>query len=101
MTRLRQCLPPLLFVLVIAGLALAEDRAAVPNIETIVQRMAQARESNQALLRAYSVTRNYTLLGEDPVPECVTGAAPLQIRRFYVDQACSFATAASSRWTTR
>jgi len=29
----------------------------------------------------------YTLLGEDPVPECVTGAAPLQIRRFYVDQA--------------
>ena len=30
----------------------------------------------------------YTLLGEDPVPECVTGPAPLQIRRFYVDQAC-------------
>lgn len=29
----------------------------------------------------------YTLLGEDPVPECVTGAAPLQIRRFYIDQA--------------
>ncbi len=29
----------------------------------------------------------YTLLGEDPVPECVTGPAPLQIRRFYVDQA--------------
>jgi len=29
----------------------------------------------------------YTLLGEDPMPECVTGPAPLQIRRFYVDQA--------------
>ena len=29
----------------------------------------------------------YTLLGEDPVPECVTGPAPLQIRRFYIDQA--------------
>ena len=28
----------------------------------------------------------YTLLGVDPVPECVTGPAPLQIRRFYVDQ---------------
>lgn len=29
----------------------------------------------------------YTLLGEDPVPECVTGPEPLQIRRFYIDQA--------------
>ena len=29
----------------------------------------------------------YALLGEDPVPPCVTGPAPLQIRRFYVDQA--------------
>ena len=29
----------------------------------------------------------YTLLGIDPVPECVTGPEPLQIRRFYVDQA--------------
>jgi GNAT superfamily N-acetyltransferase len=29
----------------------------------------------------------YALLGVDPVPDCITGPAPLQIRRFYVDQA--------------
>lgn len=29
----------------------------------------------------------YALLGDDPVPACVTGEAPLQIRRFYIDQA--------------
>ena len=32
-------------------------------------------------------TIGYALLGDDPVPACVTGPAPQQIRRFYVDQA--------------
>ena len=28
----------------------------------------------------------YALLGDDPVPACVKGDGPLQIRRFYIDQ---------------
>ncbi|MEI9813142.1 MAG: hypothetical protein WDO18_10975 [Acidobacteriota bacterium] len=55
----------LLLALLAAGLSAAEDRVAAPNIETIVQRMAQARTDNQAILRAYTVTRNYTLIGKD------------------------------------
>ncbi len=29
----------------------------------------------------------YALVGRDPVPPCVAGPEPLQIRRFYIDQA--------------
>ena len=55
----------LLLPLLTVGLVEAEDRVTSPNIETIVQRMALARADNQALLRAYTVTRSYTLLGKD------------------------------------
>jgi len=44
---------------------LAADRVAIPNTETIVQRMSQARANNQAVLRAYTVERHYTLVGKD------------------------------------
>lgn len=52
-------------LLAVSGQGLAQDRSALAAVETIVQRMAQARTNNQALLRAYSVTRNYTLFGAD------------------------------------
>lgn len=55
----------LLLPLLVAGLASAEDRVTIPNIETIVQRMAKARADNQAMLRAYTVKRHYTLFGKD------------------------------------
>jgi hypothetical protein len=56
----------LLLALFVAGASSAEDHVTTPNIETIVQRMAQARAANQAILRAYTVKRNYTLVGKDP-----------------------------------
>ncbi len=56
----------LLILLRGVGTSYAADRSAVPNVETIVQRMAQARTDNLAILRAYTVKRNYTLVGKDP-----------------------------------
>lgn len=56
----------LLILLHEAGTLYAADRSAIPNVETIVQRMAQARTNNLAILRAYTVKRNYTLVGKDP-----------------------------------
>lgn len=55
----------LLVSLFVVGLTSAEDRVATPNVETIVQRMAKARADNQAILRAYTVTRDYRLVGQD------------------------------------
>jgi hypothetical protein len=55
----------LLLPLLAAELVAAQGRVTNPNIETIVQRMALARADNQVLLRAYNVTRSYTLLGKD------------------------------------
>jgi outer membrane lipoprotein-sorting protein len=65
MPRLRRNLAELLLPFLVVGSVSAEDRIPLPSIETVVQRMAQARTGNQALLRAYSVTRNYTLLTKD------------------------------------
>lgn len=39
------------------------------------------------IIEADGVAIGYALLGDDPVPSCITGEAPLQIRRFYIDQA--------------
>lgn len=38
---------------------------AVPSLETILTRMAQARAENRTRLRPYSVTRNYSLFGRE------------------------------------
>jgi len=55
----------LLLPLLALELVASDGRVTSPNIETIVQRMALARADNQVLLRPYSVTRSYTLLGKD------------------------------------
>jgi hypothetical protein len=55
----------LLFPLVGMGLEVAHAENAIPNVETIVIRMAQARAENQARLRGYMVTRDYRLFGKE------------------------------------
>jgi len=48
-----------------AGLARAQSHPQVPTIETILSRMAHAREGNRTRLRPYSVTRAYKLIGKE------------------------------------
>jgi uncharacterized membrane protein YeaQ/YmgE (transglycosylase-associated protein family)/outer membrane lipoprotein-sorting protein len=43
----------------------AQTGSTVPNVETIVARMAQARAENRAHLRSYIVTREYKLYGKE------------------------------------
>ena len=40
-------------------------RNAIPSVETILLRMAQARMDNRARLRPYTVIRHYNLLGKE------------------------------------
>jgi hypothetical protein len=47
------------------GLRVAYGGDAIPSVETIVTRMAQARTENRDRLRSYSVTRNYRLFGKE------------------------------------
>jgi hypothetical protein len=55
------------FFLCIAGVASAQVQGGlgVPSIETILNRMAQARAENRIHLRPYRVTRNYRLFGRE------------------------------------
>jgi len=53
------------YLLAARASASAQTGGAVPNVEAIVARMAQAREENRARLRPYIVTRNYTLFGKE------------------------------------
>jgi hypothetical protein len=55
----------LLFPLVGMGFGAAYAENAVPTVETIVIRMAQARMENWSRLRPYSVTRDYQLFGKE------------------------------------
>ena len=57
----------LLFLYLVAAMASASAQtgATLPNVETIVARMAQARAENRARLRPYIVTRNYKLFGKE------------------------------------
>jgi outer membrane lipoprotein-sorting protein len=43
----------------------AQTGTTVPTVETIVARMAQARIENQSRFRPYTVTRGYTLFGQE------------------------------------
>ena len=58
---------PLLILLNFAGwgLAVSYAQTAVPAVEVILERMAQARAVNRMHLRPYSVTRNYRLVGAE------------------------------------
>jgi len=58
---------PLLALLTFAGggLAVSYAQTAVPAVDVILERMAQARAANRTHLRPYSVTRNYRLVGAE------------------------------------
>jgi hypothetical protein len=52
------------FAVLVASLA-AQIGSPVPTVETIVDRMGQARDENQSRSRPYIVTRDYTLFGQE------------------------------------
>ena len=57
---------PLLVLLNFAGWGpIGKAQTAVPTLDAILQRMAQARADNRMRLRPYSVTRNYRLIGAE------------------------------------
>ncbi len=58
---------PLLVLLNFAGWgsAVSYAQTAVPAVDVILQRMAQARADNRVHLRPYSVTRDYRLMGAE------------------------------------
>ncbi len=57
----------LLFILpaAAASCAWAESKPPVPTLETIISRMAQAREENRASFLPYVVTRDYNFYGKE------------------------------------
>jgi len=56
-----------LFFYLLAPCAVAQTASAVPTVETITGRMAQARTENRAHFRPHRVTREYKLFGKDRV----------------------------------
>lgn len=55
----------LLLLLSIAASAPAQSATVVPDVETILVRMAESRAVNRTRFRPYVVTRDYTLFGKD------------------------------------
>jgi hypothetical protein len=51
--------------LAVVACASAQSGAVVPEVETIVTRMGEARAENRARLRPYTLTREYKLFGKD------------------------------------
>ncbi len=52
-------------VVVLIHDASAQAGSALPTVDTIIARMAEARAANQACFRPYVVTRDYRLFGKD------------------------------------
>ena len=55
------------YLLALVPCAVAQTESAVPTVETITARMAQARTENRAHFRPYRVTREYKLFGKERV----------------------------------
>jgi hypothetical protein len=55
----------LLYLAAVVAPASAQTRSTIPNVETIIARMAQAQGENRARLRPYIVTRDYKLFGKE------------------------------------
>ena len=75
-----------------AGLGAAWGADAVPSVETMVIRMAQARMENRARLRPYSVTRDYRLFGKEKqaassVVIADVSFVPPDLKQFMIQQA--------------
>lgn len=80
----------LLLLLPLAGMELAA--AAIPNVETILARMAEARTENRTHLRPYSVTRSYRLIGQEKQTtrsEVIANVSfvPPDYKQFVIEQA--------------
>ena len=55
----------LLSVAALVASTSAQTGTTMPTVETIIARMAQARTDNQSRFRPYTVTRGYTLFGQE------------------------------------
>ncbi len=55
----------LLYLAAAVASASAKTGSTIPNVETIIARMAQAQAENRARLRPYIVTRDYKLFGKE------------------------------------
>jgi len=55
----------LLYLAAAVACASAQTDSTIPNVETILARMAQAQAENRARFRPYVVTRNYKLFGKE------------------------------------
>src|SRR5689334_3139916 len=62
----------LLALLPTAALFGSSEPQAPPSVQTIVQRMEQARAENHMQMRPYTVTRTYTLLGKEHTTSEIT-----------------------------
>ena len=65
MTVRRQISIGLFLSLAVVASTSAQSESAVPSVETVLVRMAQARADNRARFRSYVVTRDYMLFGND------------------------------------
>jgi outer membrane lipoprotein-sorting protein len=54
-----------LFLFAAASAASAQGKSPAPTVDTLIARMAQARDENQARFRSYIVTRDYQLFGKE------------------------------------
>ena len=54
-----------LYLVIAVAPALAHSEGLAPDVQTIVDRMAQARAENRARFRPYMVTRDYKLFGKE------------------------------------
>jgi len=63
--RRRQIACGLIVSLAVVASASAQSGSTAVTVETILERMAQARAENRARFRSYIVTRNYTLFGKE------------------------------------
>jgi len=78
----------LLSLAVVAG-ASSQSGSRIPELETIVTRMGEARAENRAKLRPYEVTREYKLFGKDkhkPKSEIVANLSfvPPNVKKFTI-----------------
>jgi hypothetical protein len=56
-------------VLLLGGLALAQQRSSAPDLNTIVGRMMAVRHQNHDRIKAYTVKRDYQLLDKQSQPK--------------------------------
>ena len=56
-------------LVILAGLVAAQEGRQTPDVNTIVSKMIEVQQGNQAKVRAYTVKRNYQLLDKQEQPK--------------------------------